>query len=129
MSVISLAGGEQGLERVVAGDDEASKVGEELASNVEEDGEEVESTKAKDGVDLGDGGRLLKVVEEGVLGKLASSGQHVRSDKREGGGGGSSSSSSTKGSRGWTAMECIETYLLVELRDLVLSAVLERHDG
>jgi hypothetical protein len=70
LGVVDLAGAEQGVERVVAGDDESSNVDEELASNVEEDEEEVEADEAEDGVDLGNGGLLLKVVEGGVLGQL-----------------------------------------------------------
>lgn len=70
MGVIGLARGEKSLERVVAGDEEASKVDEELASDVEEDEEEVEGTETEDDVDLGDGALLLKVVEGRVLGQL-----------------------------------------------------------
>lgn len=70
VSVIGLAGGEEGLKRVIAGDDETGKVGEELSSNVEEDGKEVESCDTQDNVDLGDGGLRLEVVEQVVLGEL-----------------------------------------------------------
>ena len=70
MGVIGLGLGEESLERVVAGDEEASKVDEELASNVEEDEEEVEGTETEDDVDLGDGALLLEVVEGRVLGQL-----------------------------------------------------------
>lgn len=70
MGVIGLGLGEESLERVVTRDDEASKVDEELASNVEEDEEEVEGTETEDDVDLGDGALLLKVVEGRVLGQL-----------------------------------------------------------
>lgn len=70
MGVIGLGLGEQSLERVVTRDDEASKVDEELASDVEEDEEEVEGTETEDDVDLGDGALLLKVVEGRVLGQL-----------------------------------------------------------
>jgi hypothetical protein len=70
VGVIGLARGEQSLERVVAGDEETGKVDEELASDVEEDEEEVEGTETEDDVDLGDGALLLKVVEGRVLGQL-----------------------------------------------------------
>jgi hypothetical protein len=70
LSVIDLASGEQGVQGVVAGDDESSNVDKELASNVEEDEEEVEAGKTEDSVGLGDGGLLLEVVEGGVLGEL-----------------------------------------------------------
>ena len=42
LSVVDLAGAEQRLERVVAGEDEASEVDEEGSSQVEEDEEEVD---------------------------------------------------------------------------------------
>ena len=70
LCVINLAGAEQGVQRVVAGDDEASNVDKELASNVEEDEEEVEAGETENSIDLGDGGLLLEVVEGGVLAKL-----------------------------------------------------------
>jgi hypothetical protein len=70
VGVIGLARGEQSLERVVTGNEETSKVDEELASDVEEDEEEVEGTETEDDVDLGDGALLLKVVEGRVLGQL-----------------------------------------------------------
>lgn len=70
LGVIDLAGGEQSVQRVVRRDDKSSNVNKELASNVEKDQEEVETSKTKDGVDLGNGGLLLEVVEGGVLGKL-----------------------------------------------------------
>lgn len=70
MGVIGLVLGEESLERVVAGDDEASKVDEELASNVEENEEEVQGTETEDDVDLGDGALLLEVLKGRVLGQL-----------------------------------------------------------
>jgi hypothetical protein len=70
LGVINLAGAEQGVQRVVAGDDEASNVDKKLASNVKEDEEEVQASETQDGVGLGDGCLLLEVVEGGVLAKL-----------------------------------------------------------
>lgn len=70
MCVISLAAGEQGLERVVGWEGKAGSVDEELAGDVEEDEEEVESAETEDDVDLGDAGLLLEVVEGWVLGEL-----------------------------------------------------------
>lgn len=70
LRVIDFVGGEERLQRVVARDQETGKVDEELASNVEEDEEEVGSEEAKEGVDLGDGGLLLEVDESRILGKL-----------------------------------------------------------
>jgi hypothetical protein len=54
LGVVDFAGAEQGVEGVVAGDDESSNVDEELASNVEEDEEEVQAGEAKNSIDLGD---------------------------------------------------------------------------
>lgn len=70
MSVVHLGCGEQSLQRVVARDDEAGNVGQELAAEVEDDEEEVQGDKTNDGVDLGDRGLLLEVVESRVLGEL-----------------------------------------------------------
>lgn len=71
LGVIGGTLGEQGLERVVTRQEETSQVDEELASNVKEDQEKVDSHKAQDGVNLGDGGLTLQVVENGVLGQLS----------------------------------------------------------
>ena len=68
LSVIDLAGAEESAQRVVSRDDKASNVDEELASNVEKDEEEVQASKTQDCIHLGHGGRLLEVVEGGVLG-------------------------------------------------------------
>jgi len=70
LSIVDLASTEKCIERVVAGDDEASNVDKELASDVKENEEEVEAGETEYSVDFGDGGRLLKVVEGGVFGQL-----------------------------------------------------------
>lgn len=70
LSVVNLACGEEGVQRVVARDNESGNVDKELSSDVEEDEEEVEAGKTEDHVDLGNGGLLLKVVEGGVFGQL-----------------------------------------------------------
>lgn len=70
LGVILGARGEERLEGVVTGNQETGKVDEELASNVKEDQEEVDSDKAEDDIDLGDIGLTLKVGEDGVLGEL-----------------------------------------------------------
>lgn len=62
---------EEGLEGVVTWEEETGEVDEELASDVEEDKEEVNSNQAEDHVDLGDIGLTLKVVEDRVLGELS----------------------------------------------------------
>lgn len=72
LGVISLAAGEQRLKRVVRRDSEAGSVDEELASDVKEDEEEVQSAQTEDHVDLWDICLLLEVVESRVLGELPS---------------------------------------------------------
>lgn len=54
LSVISLVRREEGIKRVVSGNDETGKVGEELAPEVKDDEEEVERSEADDSVSLGD---------------------------------------------------------------------------
>jgi hypothetical protein len=71
LSVIRGTRSEEGLEGVVTGKKETGEVDEELASDVEEHEEEVDSDKTQDGVDLGNGGLTLKVVKDGVLGELS----------------------------------------------------------
>jgi hypothetical protein len=70
LSIICLARGEHGIERVVARNQETGKVDEELASDVEEDQEGVDSDQAEDDIDLRNGGLALQVVEDRVLGEL-----------------------------------------------------------
>lgn len=107
VGVIGLIGSEEGLERVVAGNDEAGKVDKELASDVEEDEEEIKGTEAENDVDLGDRALLLKVVEGRVLGELRAA------------------ASATFG--GTCEARSSWTNLLVELRNVLLGAFLERH--
>lgn len=70
LSVIRGTRSEESLEGVVPGEKETGEVGEELASDVEEDEEEVDSDQTQDGVDLGERGLTLKVVQDRVLGEL-----------------------------------------------------------
>lgn len=70
LGIVGSAGSKEGIHRVVAGDDETSQVSEQLATEVEDDEEEVESSKANDGVGLRDTSLALEVVEGGVLGEL-----------------------------------------------------------
>ena len=62
--------GEESTKRVVARDDETSQVGQKLASEVENNEEEVESAETDGGIGLGNTSLLLEVVEGGVLGEL-----------------------------------------------------------
>ena len=71
LGVIALAGGEKGLEGVVAGEEETGKVDEELAGNVEEDQEGVNTNQTQDHIDLGNTGLTLEVVQNRVLGELS----------------------------------------------------------
>ena len=70
LGVIGLVRREEGIKGVVSWDDKAGKVGEELASEVEDDKEEVESHEADDGIGLRDGSALLEVVQGRVLREL-----------------------------------------------------------
>jgi hypothetical protein len=70
LGIIGLANGEESFEGIISGDDETSKVGKDLSSKVEEDEEKVEADYSKNGVNFGDGGLLLEVVEDLVLRKL-----------------------------------------------------------
>lgn len=70
LGVVLGARGEERLQGVVTGDQETSKVDEELARDVKEDQEEVDSNKAQDDIDLGDIGLTLKVGKDRVLGEL-----------------------------------------------------------
>jgi len=69
-----LVGTEERTKRVVAGNDEAGDIGQELAAEVEDDHEEVERNQADNTVGLGDRGLLLEVDEHRVLGQLSSHG-------------------------------------------------------
>lgn len=71
LRVVLLVVGEESSEGVVSGDDEASEVGEELATEVEDDEEEVKSTNTDDGIGLGNAGLSLQVVKRGILGQLS----------------------------------------------------------
>lgn len=70
LSVIGGTGSEESLKRVVTGNQETGKVDEELASDVEENQEEVDANQTQDRIDLGDVGLALQVVKNGVLREL-----------------------------------------------------------
>ena len=71
LGVVRLGSRKESVERVVAREDKAGHVGQQLAAEVEDDGQEVQHGEAADDVRLGHVGRLLEVVEHGVLGQLA----------------------------------------------------------
>ncbi len=70
LCVIHLAGTEQGLQGVVARDEETSQVGQELTAEVEDDEEEIQSADTDNAIDLRDPGLLLNVDQGRVFGKL-----------------------------------------------------------
>ena len=70
LRVVILIGGEQSAQGVIGRNGKTSKVGQKLATEVEDDEEEVEGDEANDGVGLGDTGLLLEIVDGGVLGQL-----------------------------------------------------------
>jgi hypothetical protein len=70
LGVVLLGIGEQGAQRVVARNHETGKVCEKLATDVEDDQEEVESSNADDGIGLGNTKLLLEIVKGGVFGEL-----------------------------------------------------------
>lgn len=72
MSIVGLASRKESLQGVVSWNDEAGQVGQELTAEVEDDEEEVQSGHANNGVDFGNRGLLLEVVELWVFGKLPS---------------------------------------------------------
>lgn len=72
LCVIRLANAEERFERIVSGNDETCNVDEKLATDVEEDEEEVQGPKAQNHVHLGDRRLLLKILERGIFGKLHS---------------------------------------------------------
>jgi len=77
LSIIHLACAEQCVQRIVSGDDEAGKVDQELASDVEEDQEAVDTGKAEEDIDFGNVRLLLEVIEDGVSGELFVNGTNV----------------------------------------------------
>lgn len=70
LSVVGTTGGEESLHGVVTGQEETGQVNQEVASDVEEDQEEVDADQTQDSVDLGDRGLSLQVVQDRVLGEL-----------------------------------------------------------
>jgi len=88
LCIINLAGAEQCIERVITWNQKSGEVDQEFTGNIEEDQEEVKTDQPEEGIDLGDRGLFLEVVQDGVFGQL-----------------------------------------LIDLSDLVLGFVLERHGG
>lgn len=70
LSVILFVLGKQGAQRIVARNNKAGKVCEELTTNVENDEEEVERSNTDDSIGLGNTNLFLEVVQGGVFGEL-----------------------------------------------------------
>jgi hypothetical protein len=73
LSIVNLAGAEERIQGVVGWDNETSKVGEQLAAEVEKDEEEVQAESAQESVDLWDIGLALEVVQDRILRELKTS--------------------------------------------------------
>ena len=67
LCIICLTGAEQRVQRIVARNDEASKVDKKLASDVEKDEEEIEADETEEGIDFRDRGLPLQIVEGRIL--------------------------------------------------------------
>jgi len=70
LCIVRFANSEKGLQGIVAGNHETSNISEQLASDVEEDKEEVGCDQSEEGIDLRNRGLLLQVVQSRVLGEL-----------------------------------------------------------
>jgi hypothetical protein len=70
LGIVDRAGGEEGVQRIVCRNGEANGIDEEFGGNVEEDEEEVQGAESENNIDLGNGGLLLKVIEDLVLAEL-----------------------------------------------------------
>ncbi len=68
MSIIHFADAKQRLQGIVSRDHEPSKIHKELASDIEEDEEEVYSDESEKGVNFGYGGLFFEVIEHRVFG-------------------------------------------------------------
>lgn len=111
LGIIRLVGRKQRSEGVVSGDNEAGKVGQEGAAEVQDDQEEVEGAQAKHRIGLGHRRLLLEVGESGVFGELRHRLVRIKPGSLE-----------EVGSGSWA-------HLFVELRDVVLDAILRRRHG
>jgi hypothetical protein len=117
LRIVSLIGREKSLHRVVARDEEAGEVGQELTAKVKDDHEEVEDNKADDSVGLGDRRLALEVVEGGVLGQLRATEHQHRTTVAQ--------HHQKRHCEGLPV-----THLAIELPDVVLNAILGvRHGG
>jgi len=70
LNIICGASSEECMEGVITGDNEAGKIDEKLASDVEKHQEEIRPNQTQEGVDFGNRGLSLQVVEHRVFGEL-----------------------------------------------------------
>lgn len=70
MGVVNFGRAKQGSQGVVAGNDEAGQVCQQLTTEVENNEEKIESSNANDSVDLGNRRLLLEIVEDRVFAQL-----------------------------------------------------------
>ncbi len=70
MGIIRFVDAEQGLKGIVPGNDETSNICKELTTDIEKDEGEVGCDQSEKGIDLGNRGLLLEVVQSRILGKL-----------------------------------------------------------
>jgi hypothetical protein len=68
LSIIRFANTEERFEGIVPWNHESGNICQELPSDVEENEEEVECAQSKEGVDLGNRGLFLEVVQGRILG-------------------------------------------------------------
>lgn len=82
LGVVNLAGTEQGLKGVIARDDEASQIGQELTTEVEDDKEEIQGTGSENCIDLRNRSLLLDVVKGRIFGELGNFAKLVSRSRR-----------------------------------------------
>jgi len=70
LSIICFTNTEESFKRVVSRNDETSKIGKKLSTDVEEDEEEVGSNKTQESIHFGDRCLLLQIVQDWILRKL-----------------------------------------------------------
>ena len=70
LSVIGFADAEQCLQRIIPWNHEYSNICQKLTPDVKENEKKISGDQSEKGVDLGDRGLLLQVVQSRILGKL-----------------------------------------------------------
>ena len=71
LSIIDLAGAEQGIQRIIARHQKAGEVDQKGTADIEEDQKGVEAEQSEDYIDLGDSRLLLKIVKGRPFRQLA----------------------------------------------------------